>query len=88
MKRIYVAATIGACVPIVWGIAAFVFFNAPQSIWADTFWDAVYLTCPWWLLPENSASWILTPALNGLTYGFLAWLLVVVLRWNRRAPSP
>ena len=83
MKRIYIAAAIGFCVPILLGVAGFVLFNAPQSIWTDIFWYAVYVTCPSWLVPENSASWILTPTLNGLTYGFISWLVLALSRRHR-----
>ena len=83
MKRIYIAAAIGFCVPILWGVAAFAFFTAPQSVSTDTFWYVVYVTCPAWLLPENFASWILTPTLNGLTYGFLSWLVLLLFRRHR-----
>jgi hypothetical protein len=87
MKRIYVAAAIGFCVPIFWGGAGFVLFNAPQSTLTDMFWYAVYVTCPSWLLPENSASWILTPTLNGLTYCFLWWVVLALFQRYRRARS-
>ena len=84
-KTVCVAAIIGLCVPIFWATLAFVFFSAPQSMWSDAFWFSVYATCPSWLLPENHLSWILTPALNGLMYGFLAWL--VLIRRKRVSPQ-
>src|SRR5579862_29791 len=87
MKWVYIGAAIGFCVPVLWGVAGFVFFTAPQSVWTDIFWYAVYVTCPSWLLPENSASWILTPTLNGLTYGFLSWLVLMLFRSHRAARS-
>jgi len=78
LKRISVAAAIGFCVPIIWGMAGLVSFNARQSKWTDLFWYSVYLTCPPWLLPESGLSWIVTPALNAVLYGALTWLFLVL----------
>lgn len=37
---VYVAAILGFCVPKSWGVLGFVFFNAPNSIRTDLFWNA------------------------------------------------
>ena len=81
-KHVYLAAAIGFCVPIFWGVLSFVLFNAPQSRWADAYWDAVYVTCPPWLLPESAASWVLTPVANAIIYGAVAWCVMFLLRFS------
>jgi len=90
LKRVYLAAAVGFCVPTFCGVAGFIFLNARESVWTDIFWYAVYVTCPSWLSPERSASWILTPVLNGLTYGFVAWLQLLAFRYrsNNRVWTP
>ena len=42
-KRIFIWMVIGAFVPIFWGVVSFIFFNAPKSLWADLYWNVVYL---------------------------------------------
>ena len=77
-KRVALWAAFGFCVPIFWGVMAFVFFTAPESRWTDLFWYSVYVTCPPWLLPENS--WLLTPLANAALYGLVAFLISVGIR--------
>jgi hypothetical protein len=84
-KVIFTFGIIGAAVPIFWGILGFAFFSAPESVWTDIFWRSVYVTCPSWLLPENSLSWLVTPLLNGLLYGGLAYLVLSAFNIVRRA---
>ena len=77
MKRgIIIVGVIGAAVPVLWGILGFVLFTLPQSFWSDIFWWSVYVTCPPWLLPENSLSWLITPLANGLLYAGLAFAVL------------
>ena len=73
---------VGFALPVVWGIIGFLTFTAPQSIWEDIFWYTVNITCPPWVLPETSLSWLLTPLFNGLIYAAAA-LVVVALRQSR-----
>jgi hypothetical protein len=70
-SRITTAAVIGFVVPVLWGSAAFILFNARQSIWTDVFWWLVYLTCPFWILP-GTAGMLLMPFLNAGMYGLIA----------------
>jgi len=65
---------VGFTVPIFWGALAFIYFSAPESVWTDLFWDAVYISCPPWLLPENSLSWFLTPVLNAGLYAVAGYV--------------
>jgi hypothetical protein len=84
-KPIYFAAAVGFCIPILWGMIAFVFFTAPESTRMDLFWYAVYVTCPPWLLPESSASWVLTPVANAILYGLITWLWMST--FHRESPD-
>jgi hypothetical protein len=78
-KRIFIWMVIGAFVPIFWGIAGFILFNARQSRWTDLFWNAVYITCPPWLLPDDWSMWI-TPLANAVLYGLAAFLISIAIR--------
>ena len=69
--RVIAAAVIGFLVPIFWGIAAFILFNAGESFWTTVFWWLVYLTCPFWILP-GTAGMLLMPFLNAGLYGLVA----------------
>lgn len=81
-RRVWLAALIGFCVPILWGIVGFVFFSAQQSAWTNAFWIVVYLTCPTWVFPNFGM--VLVPLSNALLYVVLAALLGRI----RRAHSP
>ena len=76
-------AAVGFGVPIFWGALSFIFFNASNSWWTDMYWYLVYLTCPPWLLPESSASWLITPILNAALYGAVAMAIVSMSRTLR-----
>jgi hypothetical protein len=78
-------AVIGAVVPLFWGILGFVFFTVRQSLWTDIFWWFVFVTCPPWLLPENSVSWLITPIANGLLYVAIAYLALSAVKLMRKA---
>jgi hypothetical protein len=71
-KRIVIWGIVGGIMPLLWGIASFLLFNARESIWTDIYWYAVYVTCPSWLLPETQLSWLVTPSLNGILYAGVA----------------
>jgi hypothetical protein len=79
--RVRVAAVVGFVVPILWGIASFILFNARESIWTKLYWAAVYLTCPFWVLPGITGE-LLMPFLNAGLYAVLAFLLSVALTDN------
>ncbi len=76
-------AAVGFAVPVFWGVLSFIFFNAPNSWWTDAYWYLVYITCPSWLVPETSASWLITPILNACLYGSVALIIVGIWRGLR-----
>jgi hypothetical protein len=78
-------AILGFAFPLLWGIAGFVFFSAKESIWTNIFWSLVYVTCPFWLLPANLITTIITPFLNAALYGGLVFLFLLVrdVVWSR-----
>jgi hypothetical protein len=69
-RRVPIATVVGFFVPIFWGVAGFILFNAKQSVWTDVFWWAVYVTCPFWVLPGR-AGLLLMPFLNAGMYGLI-----------------
>jgi len=69
--KIKAAAIGGFLVPLFWGVAAFILFNAPESAWTSAFWSLVYLTCPFWILP-GTAGMILMPIFNAGLYALIA----------------
>jgi ABC-type dipeptide/oligopeptide/nickel transport system permease component len=79
-KRVAIWAALGFAVPIFWGVMAFIFFNAREARWTDLFWYSVYVTCPPWLLPENSWSLWITPVANAALYGIVAFLISMRIR--------
>lgn len=79
-KRIFIWMVIGAFVPIIWGVASFITFNAPESRWSDLYWYIVYVTCPAWRLPESKWSMLITPLANAVLYGLVAFLISIALR--------
>jgi hypothetical protein len=79
-KRVALWSAIGFFVPIFWGVMSFIFFNARQSRWTDLYWILVYITCPPWLLPENSWSLWITPIANAVLYGLIAFLISTGMR--------
>jgi hypothetical protein len=46
-------------------------------MWTTVYWYVVYVTCPVWLLDMPS---ILTPVLNAILYGILAFLILNMFR--------
>jgi hypothetical protein len=51
-KRLFLrGALIGALVRIFWGVLGFVFWGGRNSWLTDLFYDAIYVTCPPWLIP-------------------------------------
>jgi hypothetical protein len=50
---IFASGVVGALVPLFWIVMGFLLFNMPQSRASDLFGDAVYITCPSWLLPAD-----------------------------------
>jgi hypothetical protein len=78
-------AAVGLGVPIFWGALGLILFNAHNSRWTDMYWGLVDITCPSWLLPETSASWLITPILNAALYGTVAVVIVGMSRRFRNA---
>jgi hypothetical protein len=76
-NRVIQWAVVGFAVPVFWGLMSFVFFNAKESVWTTIYWYVVYVTCPVWLFDMPS---ILTPVLNAILYGILAFLILSMLR--------
>lgn len=65
---------VGAIVPLFWGVLGFLLFNVPEGLFSRIYWDAVYLTCPFWRIDGEKAL-ILMPLLNGSMYAILAALI-------------
>ncbi len=84
IRRSVIWAIVGFCVPIFWGVMSFIFFFAPNSVWTDRYWKLAYITCPSWLLPENGASWLITPLVNAVLYGCVALIILAIARELRR----
>jgi hypothetical protein len=80
-RRVIWWAILGFLVPLFWGVASFIFFSAKESVWTNIFWGLIYVTCPFWLLPANLTTTIITPFLNAALYGGLAFLLLNA-RWT------
>jgi hypothetical protein len=83
-KIIRKAAIIGGLVPLWWGVLSFVFFNARESVWTNTYWTIVYATCPFWYLPGD-AGMILMPILNAGLYALVAAGLVTIRKGLKSA---
>jgi hypothetical protein len=79
-SKILMWAAVGFMVPVFWGVLSFILFNAHESLWTDIYWYLVYITCPSWLLPESSLSWLVTPLLNACLYGSIAMVIVLIRR--------
>jgi hypothetical protein len=62
---------VGAIIPLFWGVLGFLLFNVPEGQFSRIYWDAVYLTCPFWHIDGEKAL-ILMPLLNGSMYAILA----------------
>lgn len=78
-RTLIVGFLIGACVPLFWGVLGFVLFNAPEGLGSRIFWDAVYLTCPFWIIEGNKAL-VLMPLLNGIAYALLFSVIAALHR--------
>jgi hypothetical protein len=77
MKKLVIWwAALGFVIPLLWGVVSFIFFSARESVWTNIYWGAVYVTCPFWLLPTNTFTTVITPFLNGTLYGGLAFLIL------------
>jgi hypothetical protein len=75
-------AAVGFVVPVFWGLLELVFMHSRNPIFSSKmYWNLVYITCPPWLLPDNSASLLITPLLNACIYGGLALAIIGTLRW-------
>ena len=61
---------VGAVIPLFWGTLAMMLFGVPEGPASRMFWDAVYFTCPFWVIQGNKAL-LLMPVLNGLLYSAL-----------------
>jgi hypothetical protein len=68
-KAVAIGGCIGLFVPLFWGIAGMVLFNA-TGVLAEVFWASVYITCPAWLLPGVWGSPFVIPLLN---CGLVRW---------------
>lgn len=68
-------------VPLFWGIMSFVLFNLPEGLFSRLYWDAVYITCPFWIIDGDKAMFFM-PLLNGALYSTIALFFV------RRRTSP
>jgi hypothetical protein len=71
--------TIGAAIPLFWGILGMLFFNVPEGWFSRAFWRAVYLTCPFWAI-EGGKALVLMPLFNGLMYAAFALLIAQAYR--------
>lgn len=69
------AACVGLLIPLFWGVMSFALFNLKEGIASQAFWLAVYLTCPFWLIPGAVGMWTM-PFLNAAMYAAFAWLFV------------
>jgi hypothetical protein len=78
-RPLLIGFLIGALVPLFWGILGFLLFNVHEGLGSHIFWDAVYLTCPFWVIEGNKAL-ILMPLLNGLSYAFLFAMATSIFR--------
>jgi hypothetical protein len=85
-RLIVLAFALGACVPLMWGILGFVYFNVPEGAFSRVFWQAVYLTCPSWRI-DGYKSYLLTPLLNGLMYAAIAAAVISGFNVVRRLRS-
>ena|SRR5215469_1569112 len=75
---------IGAFVPIFWGVLSLL-FNWPEDWFSRAYWDAVYLTCPFWRISGEKALFLM-PLLNGCLYAAIAATLTkarLIMRQGR-----
>jgi hypothetical protein len=87
LKKIALGGFIlGALVPLFWGVLAFILFNAPEGWFSRAFWDAVYLTCPFWSINGGKAL-VLMPLLNGCMYAAVVTCLFTVVRHFASKPQ-
>ena len=76
-KRVALWSALGFFMSIFWGVTSFILFDARESRWTDLYWDLVYISCPPWLLPENSWFMWITPIANAFLYGLAAFLISI-----------
>jgi hypothetical protein len=72
-KAAFVGFAVGAAVPLLWGTLAMLLFSVPEGQFSRIFWDAVYFTCPFWVIDGEKAL-ILMPLFNGTMYAVLTLL--------------
>lgn len=77
-SKLGAAAPAGALVPGFWGIPGFILFGSRESFWTRAFWDAVYLTCPVWVI-NTPYDVVFMPLLNAGVY-FLAMSAILAVR--------
>ena len=82
MKAPLIGFFVGAGIPLFWGILSFLLFNGPEDWFSRLYWDAVYLTCPFWAISGYKGLW-LTPLLNGCLYATL-FLIFTDLRTPKK----
>jgi hypothetical protein len=83
-RTLFAGFLVGALVPLFWGTLGLLLFNVPEGLGSHMFWDAVYLTCPFWVIEGNKAL-VLMPLLNGITYALL--FSVVASLYRRKSES-
>ncbi len=87
-KRVIWWTILGFVIPVFWGVASFVFFSARESVWTNVYWGLVYVTCPFWLLPSNTTTTVMTPFLNAALYGGLAFLFLSTRNARSKSATP
>ena len=70
-----VGFVVGALVPLFWSILSFLLFNVPEGWFSRAYWNAVYITCPFWRIDGEKAL-VLMPLSNGCMYAIIAVLIV------------
>jgi hypothetical protein len=86
-NSLWVGFLVGALVPIFWGVLGFLLFNVPEGRLSRAFWQAVYITCPFWRIDGEKAM-ILMPLLNGLMYAGIAFFVVKAFIIVRSKANP
>jgi hypothetical protein len=81
-RNLVIGFVIGALVLLFWGVLGFLLFNVPEGPLSRLFWDAVYVTCPFWLI-EGSRALVFMPILNGTMYCAIGGMLTLLRRRAR-----
>ena len=74
-----VGFVVGALIPLFWGILGFLLFNVPEGWFSRAYWNAVYITCPFWRISGEKAL-VLMPLLNGCMYAIIALAIAKATR--------